>query len=280
MDPENPNCVNMALRDLVVPDPADAIKDRTGHEGCSTPVGKAGFVICTIGPKSGYDLHLAAVGDSHNRTLMPAYVWMAKKYNWRIDVTTHSGCYWTTAEQERDARPAYQRALCDTWRHDLAAHLNRPGAFDAVLTTHASAVSIEPRRHLTYEQTAVRGMVEAWTKQTPPDVPVVAILDNPQTAPTNTPCVEHFETDPARCATPRDWALRRFDGSAEAVEKVDKARLVDMTPFFCGPSTCPSVIGGVMVYRDHTHLTATYVTTLAPYLGHAVRSALRNLDVL
>jgi hypothetical protein len=211
---------------------------------------------------------------------MPAYVWLAEKYNWRIDVMGHAGCYWTTAEQERDARPSYQRRLCDDWRSDLARYLDRPGAFDAVLTTHAAAVSIEPRPGLTYEQTAVQGMVEAWTTQTPAGVPVVAILDNPQSKHTNTQCVERFgQSDPDRCAAPRDWATRRFDGSAEAVARVDKASLVDMTEFYCGPNTCPAVIGGVMVYRDHTHLTATYVTTLAPYLGREVAAALRKHDV-
>ena len=71
---------------------------------------------------------------------MPAYMWMAETYNWRIDVSARAGCYWTTAEQERGYRPAYQRARCDAWRDDLAAHLDRPGAFDAVLTAHATAV--------------------------------------------------------------------------------------------------------------------------------------------
>jgi peptidoglycan/LPS O-acetylase OafA/YrhL len=279
MDPANPNCVNTALDDVVVPDPVEAINDRTSHRGCSAGVDDVEFVTCTIGPKSGYDLRLAAVGDSHNRTLMPAYVWMAKTYNWRIDVSGRSGCYWTTAHLERDNSPRSQRERCDAWRDDLAAHLDRSG-FDAVLTTHASAVSIEPRRGKTYEQTTVHGMVKAWTSQTPPDVPVIAILDNPQAQETNAPCVEHFgATDPARCAAPRDWALRRFDGSAQAVKKVDKASLVDMTSFYCGPATCPSVIGGVMVYRDNTHLTATYVATLAPYLGGKVRAALREQGV-
>jgi hypothetical protein len=53
-----------------------------------------------------------------------------------------------------------------------------------------------------------------------------------------------------------------------------------MTPFFCDARRCPSVIGGVMVYRDHTHLTATYVATLAPYISREVTTALRNHGVL
>ncbi len=42
---------------------------------------------------------------------------------------------------------------------------------------------------------------------------------------------------------------------------------------FCG-SLCLPVIGGTMVYRDHSHLTATYSRTLAPYLEPYVEKAL------
>ena len=265
----------------MIPDPLDALHDRIDHEGCGSGVNDDAFVSCRVGPATDYTLRLAAVGDSHDRTLMPAYAWMAERYDWRIDVVAHAGCYWTTAEQERDSRPLRQREICDSWRSDLAQYLDRPGVYDAVITTHATAVSIEPRNGMTYEQTAVEGMVEAWTNQVGADVAVVAILDNPQAEHGNTPCVEMFgTTDPGRCAADRDWAMRRFDGSAEAVERVDKASLVDMTPFYCREKTCPAVIGGVMVNRDHTHLTATYVTTLAPYLGREVRRALRAQDVL
>jgi hypothetical protein len=263
-----------------VPAPAEALSDRTDHPDCITGVGEAGFTSCSVGPRTGHELHLVAVGDSHNRTLMPAYEWMAEHYGWRIDVMGHAGCYWTTAEQDRDGRPAYQRELCDQWRSDLATRL-RGGDHDAVITTHAAIIDLEPRRGMTHEETVVQGMVEAWTTQTPDDVPVVAVLDNPQTEPTNTACVEHFgSSDPGRCAVPREQALRAFDGSAEAVERVDKASLVDLTSFYCDDRSCPSVIGGVMVYRDYTHLTATYVSTLAPYLGREVSSALRERGVL
>ncbi len=43
---------------------------------------------------------------------------------------------------------------------------------------------------------------------------------------------------------------------------------------------CPSVIGGVNVYRDQTHLTDTYTKTLAPWLGDAIRAALREQGVV
>ena len=41
----------------------------------------------------------------------------------------------------------------------------------------------------------------------------------------------------------------------------------------CEPDTCQPVVGGVIVWADYNHLSATYVTTLAPYLEPALLDA-------
>jgi hypothetical protein len=44
-----------------------------------------------------------------------------------------------------------------------------------------------------------------------------------------------------------------------------------MTHYFCGPLTCPPVIGGVLVHRDLNHMTIDYARTLSPYLLRRVK---------
>jgi hypothetical protein len=41
---------------------------------------------------------------------------------------------------------------------------------------------------------------------------------------------------------------------------------VDLNDGICGPDTCAAVVGGVIVYSDGSHLTATYARTLWPLL--------------
>jgi hypothetical protein len=60
---------------------------------------------------------------------------------------------------------------------------------------------------------------------------------------------------------------------------VKRATVVDVTSLFCTRTVCPSVIGGVAVYRDRTHVTQTFMTTLAPHLGRRIDAALRDLRV-
>jgi hypothetical protein len=52
--------------------------------------------------------------------------------------------------------------------------------------------------------------------------------------------------------------------------------LVDMTNLICDQVRCPAAVGGVPVYYDVSHLTATYSRTLAPYLEPQLIAALQK----
>jgi len=53
----------------------------------------------------------------------------------------------------------------------------------------------------------------------------------------------------------------------EAAKETPGVTAVDITPYFCDRTFCHSVIGGVVVYFDAHHLTATYAVTLARIVG-------------
>jgi hypothetical protein len=39
--------------------------------------------------------------------------------------------------------------------------------------------------------------------------------------------------------------------------------LIDINDAFCIDGLCPPVVGGVLIYRDNQHVTATYARSLA-----------------
>jgi len=53
----------------------------------------------------------------------------------------------------------------------------------------------------------------------------------------------------------------------EAAKKTPGVTAVDTTPYFFDRIFCHAVIGGVIVYFDNHHLTATYAVTLARIVG-------------
>jgi hypothetical protein len=64
------------------------------------------------------------------------------------------------------------------------------------------------------------------------------------------------------------------DPAATAAQQLGgRFQVVDLNSFFCGATRCYPVVGGVLVYKDITHLTPLFSRTLGPYLLRAVRQA-------
>jgi hypothetical protein len=49
---------------------------------------------------------------------------------------------------------------------------------------------------------------------------------------------------------------------------------VDLDKYFCVDDVCPAAIGSVVAYRDGSHITATYASSLVPYLEGPINKAL------
>ena len=270
MDPALSPCENPALDGVLVPDPAQARSDQLYRPDCLGMQSATVPKVCQFGPRTGYSKRLFAAGDSHNNVLIEVYRRMAEPNNWRIDVASHNGCYLTTARNKPASDSS--ESECLTWRAG-AMTMARQGGYDAFIVTHAQPVI--PGRGETAKQATVRGLVAAW--RTLPDVPIVAILDNPWARRDVLSCVaEHPKTAARVCAVPRSQGLAQFDGQAEAARQVPRAHRVDVTSLYCTATVCSPVIGHVLVYKDHTHLTATFAATLSPYIERQVVAALTS----
>ena len=56
-------------------------------------------------------------------------------------------------------------------------------------------------------------------------------------------------------------------------ELPSNVRSVDLTDRICRPDRCRAIEGNVIVYRDTSHVTATYMRSLAPFLRDALEEA-------
>jgi len=48
---------------------------------------------------------------------------------------------------------------------------------------------------------------------------------------------------------------------------VPGVQVIDLTDAFCDAERCYAVVGGVVVYADHNHISGSYSRSLMPYLG-------------
>jgi hypothetical protein len=73
------------------------------------------------------------------------------------------------------------------------------------------------------------------------------------------------------CRLDRAFALRPDDLVLAARGlRSGQVRIIDLTPHFCDAKRCFSVIGGVLLRHDATHLTVTFAATLGPFVVRAL----------
>ncbi len=266
---------------VIVPDPSVAGQDDYNDGRCWATYGVSTPQVCrlpleddTPDPPAGAEpLRVLAIGDSHNNVLLPAYEQMYAELGWEIDVTGRGGCSWGTVPQVNTV--GARRDECRDWKRNVTDLLASSEPYDLILTTSMqSGFLAEPTEGETQEETTVRGLREAWESQIERGAVVVAIQDNPRMGDDVVQCVEREGLAAVTaCAQPISRAFAGYDALAPAVEQTPGSALVSLRDLQCTEDACSPIIGNVAVYRDSSHMTATFVRTLTPFLIDRVVAA-------
>jgi hypothetical protein len=274
-DPRHP-CTNPRLRLSVVPTPIEAQTEPNAP--CRVVFYLAGKDVCEFGvPAAKASETVALIGDSHAGVYRIPLDAVAKARGWRGLRFGHSSCPLSAAPRDLDPP---ERADCIRWRAAVVGWLGaHPEVHTVFVSELASGRGVVTRRGESQFETAVRGYQDAWRALPASVRRVLVIRDNPSVALDTNACVERAMTarrpaGPA-CALQRGESLDP-DPAATAARRLRSSRVkvLDLTPFFCDARRCYPVIGGVLVYKDTTHLTGLYARTLGPYLDRAVTAAM------
>ena len=100
---------------------------------------------------------------------------------------------------------------------------------------------------------------------------VAIIVDTPRSDHDVPACLAKHPEAIERCTTTRSaafgWRYRLREAEAA---RLTGAALVDLSAVTCPTDPCPPVVGSMLVYRDHHHLTATFARSLVDQLGAAL----------
>ena len=109
---------------------------------------------------------------------------------------------------------------------------------------------------------------------------IVLLADTPSTGVTPSICLARFLDDADRCALERTQALDSELRAAErsVAEKYGNVSYVDFTELFCNATTCPSIIGNTLVYRDGSHITTEMSRVLSGAFIAAAEGYLRSAE--
>lgn len=260
---------NQASATSLRPAPLDAYDDRPEMraDGCQLHFEEVEPRPCVYGDLNS-STTVVLFGDSHAMQYFPALEALANEHGWRLEGYTKAGCSPAEFEQyNRSFKRIYRE--CIEWRRMMFDRFSDAPPAMIVMSGLSTYGVLKDGELLDGEEkdlAAEAGYVSTFTKLKATGTEVVLIRDGPHTDKDVPDCVSGSMNDLLACAIPRDFAVGYKPVDALAARKVEGVTLVNPVPILCNEVRCPAVIRNILVYRNTSHLTATYVRTMVPWL--------------
>lgn len=251
-----------------VPGPLIAGADQSALSACQVAP-HAPAHHCVFGPEDG--VAVALVGDSHASQWLVAVQKAADALGWRVTTYLAGAC---PLFLPQPGMPASMTRGCSTWQENTLSEL-REQHYAYVLVSSQPWDALDrpsgPAGSTQFHELAAdvaREYAAAWDALNAAGSEVIVLADtpNPNLAGRGDipSCVER--SGPAACALPREAALASTEPLVLASQIATGAHVVDVNDRICpgDEEECQVVVGGVLVWADASHLTKTYVSTLAP----------------
>lgn len=228
---------------------------QTGRDGPGTDE----VLICEDpDPPAEPNATILIAGGSHAGMWTPAFRQLAAQHNWEILVADKSGCQLATPVP-------WQAESCVGWNENfVAAAVDRDP--DLVFTIASTTIGNSGVEHLPEE------FVEKWREIGEAGLPVVAVRGTARMPALAPECLERTEFALQECGRERG-SVFEADPPWQGRDLPDSAATIDLLDRVCGPQWCLPVVGNVVVYRDHSHLSTRYAVSLAPMLDDGLREA-------
>jgi hypothetical protein len=225
-----------------------------------------GFTACPRGSRDGY-WDVAFIGDSHMRQYFAVLDYLALKYKWRVTFISKSAC----PVGNHEKLPKHISASCRDWNHRLEKYLNHRKAFDLVINSNSAFVSHgSPEVGAAYRETVLSEVSRgaSW----------FVISDNPKPRRDFVDCISHFGSASGKeCALTYRQSMVPVDIMPSAIKGIADTYSIDLRSKFCPHNICSPVIGGTVVYRDTSHISALFARTLIGYIDAAIPGKFKDL---
>jgi peptidoglycan/LPS O-acetylase OafA/YrhL len=214
-------------------------------------------------------------GDSHAVMWLRPLEKLAKEHGWRVVPFRKAGCFpidatiWWAAKQR-----GYSE--CDTWRENVYAEIAKvkpdmivtSGLLDFSLVDPATGKLATGALATSLYKDGLRGSLERLHDITPN---IQVIGGTPTLEKPAADCLGSTSATMATCVrAPARNILERNALWSDAT-KAAGGDFIDPVQWLCYKSTCPVVVGNVIVYRDSHHITTTYAATLESQLESRLR---------
>ncbi|MDQ4503246.1 acyltransferase family protein [Sinomonas sp. ASV322] len=212
------------------------------------------------------------IGDSHAEQWKVGIHELAKAQGWQLTESLVGGCPLVDVKRVAfmgapSTSPSVQ-SKCLNWSSQLSQRILSEKPDLIFVSGFGSGEKIDDgsgRSQQAQYESAVKTRFGSWIDG---GAKVISLRDTPMTLDHSSPeCVALNHDKPLVCANQKSDALPVDPMTAAVAAMNDKrARVLDLSDFFCPDSMCYAVIGGVHVYYDKDHVTRTYIRSLTPEL--------------
>ena len=208
---------------------------------------------------SGGEFTMVLYGDSHAAHWFPALHEIANDRGIKFVVLTKGGC--PTANVAIPTAILAQQ--CPIWRDAAIEYMiNLQPDLIVMTASHDYPNSSE-------EWSA--GMAETVDRVLPATTRLVMLGDNPNAKDLPSNCLSRNLFSASACSNTRSAAVSQDRIDIEySIATQRSLEFIDTTDWFCTASTCPMMIGDILLYRDATHLSTTASEFMRPILELAL----------
>jgi peptidoglycan/LPS O-acetylase OafA/YrhL len=254
----------------VRPNPLRARADRSRafYDGCLVGMGGTNSNRCLYGDPHGKRT-LILFGDSHAMQYFSPLEELANKNDWRLIALTKAEC--SPGEVEiRSMVADREYSQCDAWRQKELQRIEMAGSRATVVISGDTAYTAygpngEELSGAANAEALEAGYVATLRRIERAGLKTVVIRDTPASSSDVPSCVSEDLENLESCAFKR-VRNRDLEFDVRAARAAPATKLIDVTAEICPGELCRAVIGNALVYRDKSHLTATYARTLSPWI--------------
>ena len=265
-----------AVPATIIPAPADAPDDvPSGYsKGCQATATTATPKFCDYGDPNG-GTHIVVLGDSKMFQYAGALDIIGREHGWRITTAIKSACSWTAQTATYHDAPYVS---CGEFNARVLDYLTEDPP-DFVLTS-GSPYPVWGAD--TTDALRAEGLAEQWHRTQATGAQVIVLVETPRPTASRPvyECVTTNRDNPSVCAFDRAHAVEVSAAPSQvlAADAVDGVAVVSISDYVCPRSRCAPVIGGVLVYRQGSHMTNSYAQSLVPILGARLAAVIDNGD--
>ena len=245
------------------------------QDGCHVGPTEHTFRHCVYGDASS-SFSVALFGDSHAEQWLPGLIRAATARHWRVDTLTRSAC------ASADIR-SYNKLLghmdwdCVHFRHHALAWMaDHPP--DIVLMSNLGLYVPRDPSGQPYPPSEREAQWRAGLARTfdalPSSSRAILLEDTPYPGVEVPACLKAHRQSIAACVRPRTKVVKSAHAASEK-QAADESGAIfaNLTDQMCPVDQCPVLLDQIVLYRDHSHISATYSRALAPSLGAILDAA-------